>query len=99
MNFEKEGNTLTVKLDKELVFENSNNTKEKIKAQITNDIDKLILDMIDVTFIDSSGIGMLISLLKLMNIRNGEFALKNISGLVSRLLTITKLNTFFQIIE
>ncbi|SKC42968.1 STAS domain-containing protein [Maledivibacter halophilus] len=99
MIFEKGENSLIVRLEEKVAFENSNNIKEEIKSNITKDIETLVLDMKNITFIDSSGIGILISLLKVMNEKEGHMILKSIPRLVDRILTITKLNDFFQIVD
>lgn len=99
MIFEKGENSLIVRLEEKVAFENSNNIKEEIKSNITKDIETLVLDMKNITFIDSSGIGILISLLKVMNEKEGRMILKSIPRLVDRILTITKLNDFFQIVD
>lgn len=97
MVFEREEGSLIVMLEEKVAFENSNDIKEEIKSKITNDINTLILDMKNITFIDSSGIGILISLLKVMNESKGDMVLKNIPRIVDRVLTITKLDSFFHI--
>lgn len=97
MVFEREEGSLIVILEEKVAFENSNEIKEEIKSKITNDINTLILDMKNITFIDSSGIGILISLLKVMNESKGDMVLKNIPRIVDRVLTITKLDSFFHI--
>lgn len=97
MVFEREEGSLIVMLEEKVAFENSNDIKEEIKSKITNDINTLILDMKNITFIDSSGIGILISLLKVMDESKGDMVLKNIPRIVDRVLTITKLDSFFHI--
>ena len=97
MIFERKEGSLIVMLEEKVAFENSNDIKEEIKSNMTNDIKTLILDMKNITFIDSSGIGILISLLKVMNEREGDMILKNIPRIVDRVLTITKLDSFFHI--
>ncbi len=97
MKLEKNGSTLYVSFVGEIVFEKSNAIKESIKERISEDIEKIIIDMSKVTLIDSSGLGILISLLRIMTEKNGSIELTNLPNLVKRLLVITKLNTLFEI--
>lgn len=55
--------------------------------------DKIALDLTDVTFIDSSGLGAVVGALKHVRERGGEFAVIALSeGSLTRLLTLTGLD-------
>lgn len=64
LRIERRQNRLYVYLDGELTFFNSTETKEKIKEQIRGDEEQLILEVSGLEMIDSSGVGVIISLLK-----------------------------------
>lgn len=57
---------LIVYLDGELTFFNSSEIKEKIKKRITDEEERLVLEVSALEMIDSSGVGVFISLLKRM---------------------------------
>ena len=57
------------------------------------------VDLSDVRFINSSGIGVLVSLLTKFRNRGGEMVLINPSEHIRKLLIITKLNAIFTVVE
>jgi anti-sigma B factor antagonist len=58
-----------------------------------------IIDISDLRYINSSGIGVLITILTKFRNKGGEVYLMNPSESVKKLLVITKLNAIFQIIK
>lgn len=58
-----------------------------------------IIDISDLRFINSSGIGVLITILTKFRNKGGEVYLMKPSESVQKLLVITKLNAIFQIIQ
>ena len=56
-----------------------------------------VIDISDVRYINSSGIGVLITILTKLRNRGGEMFLVNPSESVQKLLIITKLNAIFKI--
>jgi len=76
-----------------------------IKEQLLKEIDLLISDNIlqcdinlsDVNYIDSSGLGLLIVLLTKFRNKGGDVVLINLSEHVKNLLLITKLNSIFEV--
>lgn len=58
-----------------------------------------IVDISDLRFINSSGIGVLITILTKFRNKGGEVYLMKPSESVQKLLVITKLNAIFQIIQ
>ena len=57
---------------------------------------KVIVDLSDVKFMNSSGLGMLISGLTTMKRENGSLKLANVTEKIESLLIITKLITIFE---
>lgn len=66
VRFERKGNILIIHLAGELIFTNASEVKEEIKANIRNTDELLVLDLSELELIDSSGVGIVISLLRLM---------------------------------
>ena len=58
---------------------------------------KILLNLIDVNYIDSSGIGLLVSSLTNVRSHGGELKLVNITKRIRDLLQITKLYSLFDI--
>lgn len=58
---------------------------------------KLVLNMTDVGYMDSSGVGTLVELLRRVNGYKGKLALVNLSQRVKSVFEITKLDKFFSI--
>jgi anti-sigma B factor antagonist len=58
---------------------------------------KIILNLADVSYIDSSGIGELVSTYTTVTNSGGQFKLLNLTNKIHELLQITKLLTVFQV--
>ncbi len=59
----------------------------------------LVMDLGEVKFINSSGLGMLIRTLSSVRKAGGDLKLVRVSPKILNLLTVTKLNSVFQIFE
>lgn len=79
---------------------------DKIKNQIKNIIDDQVkehtidcvaLDLQDVEFIDSTGVGVFISIYKFVGEKDLELKLIHPQEIVKKILTITKINTIIAI--
>lgn len=60
---------------------------------------KIILNLADVNYIDSSGIGELVSTYTTVTNKGGQLKLLNLTKKIQELLMITKLLTVFQVFE
>ena len=60
---------------------------------------KIILNLGDVNYVDSSGIGELVSTYTTVTNANGQLKLLNLTKKIQELLAITKLLTVFQVFE
>lgn len=67
LNVERRDGALIVHLEGELTFASSTATKEEIKSLMEPDEQCLILEASHLQLIDSSGVGVVVSLLKRMN--------------------------------
>ena len=65
--------------------------------QITNGMLKCIIDISELRYLNSSGIGILITILTKFRNKGGEVCLLNPSENVQKLLIITKLNAIFTV--
>lgn len=69
--------------------------RETIIAAINDGKDRLIVNLSDVDFMDSTGLGVLVGGLKRVKERNGELAIAGAQGTVLRVLNVTGLNAVF----
>ena len=60
---------------------------------------KILLNFVDVNYIDSSGLGNLVSSLVRVRMYDGELKLLNLTKRVHDVMRVTKLNTVFQIMD
>jgi len=72
---------------------------EVVSDAINDDIKICIIDLKDVRYISSSGIGVLITMLTKMRNVGGEVYLTSPSEHVKKLLIITKLNNIFNVFD
>ncbi|MGM0602080.1 MAG: STAS domain-containing protein [Bacillota bacterium] len=93
-----EQQTAVLKIFVEVNFENSNPIKEKSKELISkNNVENLIIDLSSVPYLDSSGIGFVLSIFKFMRDKKGKLILLNPNDKVKRVLEVTKIDTIIKI--
>ncbi|MFY0628107.1 MAG: STAS domain-containing protein [Reichenbachiella sp.] len=102
MNFEnyiKDG-ILFITFEGDLIGEeNGPEIIEAVTDAINNDVTKNAIDISSVRYINSSGIGVLITILTKFRNKGGETVIVNPSDHVKKLLAITKLNAIFKVVE
>ena len=72
--------------------------KEEIAARIEKGHHRLVLDLSDVDFVDSSGLGALVACLKRIG-PLGTVAIVGTKGVVSKLFTLTKMDRVFPLYD
>lgn len=96
----EENNITVVKLDGEVVLSDVNVLKEKVKTYVADKKDlRLLIDMEQVEFIDSSGLGLLISWYKMTNEREGKIVYCCVGDYVKKIMAIAKLDKIFPLAE
>ena len=73
--------------------------KENVGTLVKKHITTIVMDMSDVDFIDSSGLGCLVSCLRLVNKEKGDIKLASLQDQIRSLLELTRLHRVFQIYE
>ncbi len=86
-------------VDGEIDLYNAPDLKEHINAQIQNRHFKVIINMDRVSYIDSSGIGALISCLSNLKKHQGGLKIIKITGSVGKVFQLTRLTSFFDVYE
>jgi anti-sigma B factor antagonist len=102
MNFKHEirNNKLIISLSGDLIGEdNGTSVIEAVNNALHEKILSCIVDISNLRYINSSGIGVLITILTKFRNKGGEVYLMKPSESVQKLLVITKLNAIFQIIQ
>jgi anti-sigma B factor antagonist len=91
---------LILRLSGDLIGENDGTALlEVVNDALQNQINKCIIDISGLRYINSSGIGVLITILTKFRNKGGEVYLLKPSESVKKLLVITKLNSIFQVIQ
>jgi len=79
--------------------EGSSVFRETLRELVTKGQKKVLLNLADVSYIDSSGIGELVSGFTSVTNQGGQLKLLNLNKRVEDLLQITKLYTVFEVFE
>lgn len=97
---ETRSNVLILRLTGDLIGENNSAVVLEVVANsILEKIKTCIVDISGLRYINSSGIGLLITILTKFRNKSGEVYLMKPSDSVQKLLVITKLNAIFHIIQ
>jgi anti-sigma B factor antagonist len=83
----------------ELVAANAAQVRDEIRAALPAATVNLDLDLSALTFLDSSGLGTLISLHKTLRSRNGTVRLLKPAANVLQILELTRLHRVFEIVN
>jgi len=75
--------------------EESNALREKVKAMLAAGQKKVVLNMADVTYIDSSGLGTLVALHTSAKAQGSALKISNLGAKFTEILQVTKLVTVF----
>lgn len=82
-----------------LVMADVPQTRQRLLATVEQGNGKLILDLAEVGFMDSSGLSVLVSVLKAARLKNGEVVLLHLNPTIRSLLELTRLQQVFSIFE
>lgn len=97
MRTQKQRGTLIVYPQGELDHHSAQAMREEMDAVLEDkQIHTLIFDMRDLTFMDSSGIGVLIGRYRLISHRGGSVFVRNMSPQVEKLFTLSGLHRIIQ---
>ena len=91
--FEKEG-VLVFQVDGEINISTSPELKKQFEKQTSK---KVVVDLLKVGYIDSSGLATLVEILKRTKSQSGSLVLAGLSDKVKSLFEITKLDKLFQV--
>ena len=90
---EKKGEVLIIALDGELMGgEESKRLQERVSQAIQEETCCIVVDMVEVKWMNSSGLGMLMASLTTLRGSGGDLKLANVSDRVRRPIEVTKLD-------
>jgi anti-sigma B factor antagonist len=92
----KENGIDIVTISGRLVAADAPEARQNLKAIVEEGAGNLIVDMSGVSFIDSSGLSVLISAFKLIRAKEGRMLLSGITKNVQTLLELTRLSEIFE---
>ncbi|WP_297517558.1 anti-sigma F factor antagonist [uncultured Clostridium sp.] len=97
LDFKSKGNLLVVELSGELDHHSAQEVRVKVDDRLDRfNVKKLIFDFSEVTFMDSSGIGVIIGRYKKLSVREGRVVIAGVSGSIKR---IFDLSGIFKVIK
>jgi anti-sigma B factor antagonist len=99
MKIRTEGETLCVSEVLELGAANANLFRDETRAALTEEQRNIEIDLSRTAFLDSCGLGALISLHKTACNRNGLVRLLNPAPAVQQLLDLTRMHRIFEIVK
>ena len=95
----KQGDTVTIVVRGQLVVGNRQALKQRVLHEIDEGERKFLLDFGETGQVDSSRLGVLVSLAKKLRDVGGELRLANLSGDLKALFEVTKLHTVLPVNE
>ncbi len=93
------GDVSIVEVEGQLIVSNRQELKQKVLDHLEKGARKVLVDFGRTSYIDSSGLGVLVSLAKRMRELGGDLRLANLNDDLQTLFELTKLDTLFQISE
>ena len=95
----KQGDITVVDVEGPLIVGNRQELKQKVQDELEKGERKVLIDFSQTCYIDSSGLGVLVSLSKKIREQGGELRLANLNDDLKTLFELTKLDTLFQIAD
>lgn len=93
----EEGNIAVLALSGRLDLASGSTLKEYVKRLAEKNITSVHLNLADVEFINSSGLGALVSIMKEIRLLKGRLTLSNLASYVQEIFEITQLSHIFEI--
>jgi anti-sigma B factor antagonist len=101
MGFEvsQNGAVTLVEVEGQLIVGNRQELKQQVLEQLEGGDRKFVIDFAKTGYIDSSGLGVLVSLSKKIREQGGELRLSSLNEDLRTLFELTKLDTLFRIAD
>lgn len=95
----KQGDVTIVEVDGQLIVGNRQELKQRVLDELERGERKFLVDFARTGYIDSSGLGVLVSLSKKIREQGGALRLANLNDDLRTLFELTKLDTLFEIAD
>jgi anti-sigma B factor antagonist len=93
----KQDDITIIDVEGQLIVGNRQELKQKVLEELEGGARKFMVDFSNTGYIDSSGLGVLVSLSKKIREQGGELRLANLNEDLRTLFELTKLDTLFHI--
>jgi anti-sigma B factor antagonist len=97
LKIRKSGETYIIDVTGEMDLYNSYKLKELVMKMLEKKVERFIVNLQGVDYIDSSGIGALIYICSTIKKMNNKLIISNIHGSVKKVIELTKLMGYFPI--
>lgn len=97
LSLKKNNDVFLIEVRGEMDLYNASKLKELFMGLMKKAITKLIVDMNEVEYLDSSGVGVLIHICNTAAKNNVKFAMANVHGSVKKVIELTRLTDYFPI--
>lgn len=91
-------NEINMSISENFAVEEAAEFREKVNDLISKGQNSFLLDFSNCTFVDSTGLGVLVGIYKKCKELNGTFKLRSINPQVMKVFKLTRLDKVFQII-
>ena len=95
----RQSDVLVVDVEGQLIVGNRQELKQKVLDELERGERKFLIDFSQTGYIDSSGLGVLVSLSKKIREQGGELRLSSLNEDLRTLFELTKLDTLFRIAD
>jgi len=96
---EKSGDVTVVDVEGQLIVGNRQELKQRVLEELEKGERRFLVDFTHTGYIDSSGLGVLVSLSKKVREQGGELRLSSLNEDLRTLFELTKLDTLFRIAD
>ena len=93
------GDVTLIEVEGQLIVGNRQELKQQVLEQLEGGDLKFVVDFANTGYIDSSGLGVLVSLSKKIREQGGELRLSSLNDDLRTLFELTKLDTLFRIAD
>ncbi len=100
VKFEQIGSKMICKINGDIDAYHSAEVKKTLKEEMEKtSAEKVVLDMSEVPYVDSAGLGIMVALLKISRSLNKELILASLKQNVRRIFEMTRLDKVFRIVD
>lgn len=88
-----------IRFSGELTIHNAHKVRAQIEGEIVKGYRRIIIELEQVTYMDSTALGMLVAIYKTARNENQKVIIAGVNENLRRLLSLTRLNTFFVVYD